>query len=467
MPLKIRVVSLVVVILAIVVVAISAVAYRELRESLVGNSDMALRSLAQVTRADLGEPTSTKARANLESVLGDGSRRGDFLFRIWNRATGEVLLASSAGRDVVDRWAARLDPAREPQVGQESCLDLRDGDRAYRAIWFRHPAGNGVTDVLIATSNRYAYHEMEEFLRMLLILGTSTLLAATVLTALFVLWAMRPIRQTADRLSGVTHRNLGEEHLAGIQAPSELVPFLDAVRGMLSRLDAAVQAQKRFIADASHELRTPLALAKSTLQAARMKQRSVIEYEQAMDELMDDVNRLERLTSQLLELTRLDETRGPEGMEDVPLDPLLRALAQQYDDRAAESGGKVVCEGLDTKIRVRGSAEELKSLFGNLLDNALKYGPRGGTVRVRLEAENADACRVVVHDEGGQIPPDKFEKLFDRFYRTDRSRSRATGGSGLGLSIAREIARKHGGDIWITSTPQDGTNLFVRLPRRS
>jgi len=104
-------------------------------------------------------------------------------------------------------------------------------------------------------------------------------------------------------------------------------------------------------------------------------------------------------------------------------------------------------------------------LFGNLLDNAVRYGPPGGTVRVTLENSSDRRVTVAVHDDGGRIPPDALAHLFDRFYRVDSSRSQASGGSGLGLAIAREIALRHDGNIAITSDAQTGTSAIVHLPR--
>ncbi|MCE5280133.1 MAG: HAMP domain-containing sensor histidine kinase [Planctomycetaceae bacterium] len=313
---------------------------------------------------------------------------------------------------------------------------------------------------------KHALHEMDEFLRLLWILGSSLLLAAAVLTAASVWWTMRPIRMTADRLHGVTHRNLGGEHLDHLAVPAELVPFVSAVQGMLARINDGVKAQKRFIADASHELRTPLALAKSTIQTVRMKRRTAEEYDAALDELLTDVDRLNRLVGQLLDLARMDENTPP-PLQDVEIEPLLQGLPQirARQDQAAD---RIVLHIQSPLPPIKAHAAELESLFGNLIDNALKHGPRSGRVTITAGAEPG-AILVAVKDEGGQIPADQIGKLFDRFYRPDASRSSATGGCGLGLSIANEIAKRHGGDIQMTSSPSEGTVVSVRLPavRRS
>ncbi len=112
---------------------------------------------------------------------------------------------------------------------------------------------------------------------------------------------------------------------------------------------------------------------------------------------------------------------------------------------------------------IRSDLDELVRLFSNVLDNAVRYGPPGGTIRVALKGGPDGYATVYIHDEGGNIPPDAMPHLFDRFYRVDQSRSCSTGGAGLGLAIAREIVRRHNGDILVTSSPDSGTLVSIRL----
>ena len=113
---------------------------------------------------------------------------------------------------------------------------------------------------------------------------------------------------------------------------------------------------------------------------------------------------------------------------------------------------------------MRGDRSQVRRLLSNLLDNAVRHGPPEGRVSVRVGPAPAGMAELRVDDEGGSVPAEELPHLFDRFYRTDQSRTRATGGVGLGLSIAREIARRHGGDIAVASTPQEGTTFTLRLP---
>jgi len=143
---------------------------------------------------------------------------------------------------------------------------------------------------------------------------------------------------------------------------------------------------------------------------------------------------------------------------------LLGEIAKTYDEKVRPSGGKVLFEESSTTT-VRGNLDELARLFNNVLENAVRYGPPGGTTRIALEGGPDGYATACIHDEGGNIPPEALPYLFDRFYRVDHSRSSSTGGAGLGLAIAREIVRRHNGEISITSDARSGTLVHIRLPR--
>jgi len=226
----------------------------------------------------------------------------------------------------------------------------------------------------------------------------------------------------------------------------------------------AAQQQRQFTAGDAHELRTPLSVVKSTLQLARSRDRTSADYRRAIDEALSDLHRIEGLIDQLLVLARMDETEGIARAAPVPLDVLLADLAERYDQKAMATGGRVACEAMPPTV-VRGDEDLLGRLFGNLLDNAIRHGPPGGTVGLSLSGQADGPCVVTVRDEGGRIPPEILARLFDRFYRADSSRNHSTGGTGLGLAIARQIARRHGGEVSIESSPAKGTVVTVRLPR--
>ena len=249
-----------------------------------------------------------------------------------------------------------------------------------------------------------------------------------------------------------------------LKMPEELHPFAEALRDMLYRLDRVMQQLRQFTSNAAHELRTPLALAKSTLQTAQLRKRDSFEYEQAITDALKDIARMEHLVEQLLTLARMEETGESIATTEVQLDVLLRELSETLGKKMENTGGKVILDEMEATT-IRGNIDALIRLFSNILDNAVRYGPPNGTIRLSLKSESDNFATVYIHDEGGNIPPETLSCLFDRFYRVDQSRSSSTGGVGLGLAIARQIAHRHNGNISITSSPESGTLVSIRLPR--
>ncbi len=465
MSLKFRLSLLVSLLLLATIATISIVAYIEVEEILLKNIDSRLKTIAGEITAKLDEPLSREARqAEFLSITAYAGGRKSAIYRIWMDGSKDTLFVSGSVADANTQLLVNLTPDSQPEVGELTYFNLDLNKYPYRAVWTRHPLEQGVANILVAHSSRDAYHEINEFLKLILILGVSMVLGTFLLLPSIIALGMRPIEWVAGRMRRIKPRELGQESLYNPKVPSELRPFVEALSEMLARLDKAMQQQKRFTAYASHELRTPLALIKSTIQTSRMRDRNIAEYKQAMDEVLKDIERMEKLTTQMLSLARMDETDVLPNPSKVPLDVLLRNLVETYDFRVSPKGGRVVCEEFHS-VWVWGNEGELTQLFNNLLDNAVQYGPPNGTVQITLQDRSDGYVTVCIHNEGDHIPPQALPHLFDRFYRVDSSRSAATGGTGLGLAIAREISRRHGGDIEITSNPAAGTSVFVRLPK--
>jgi signal transduction histidine kinase len=231
---------------------------------------------------------------------------------------------------------------------------------------------------------------------------------------------------------------------------------------MIARLERSFAEVRRFTADASHELRTPLTALRTEVEVALGKSLSPAEHQQLLGNLLEELVRMSRLTDQLLTLSRRDA--GVEQFEPVPLD--LAELAANVVEAMrplAESRGVQLRLEAAGPVPVEGDAGRLRQVVINVLDNALKYTPGGGRVTVRVERRDRGGF-VTVEDTGSGIAAEHLPQVFERFYRVDRARSRAEGGAGLGLSIARSIVTAHGGTIDLTSTPGLGTVCTVTLP---
>jgi signal transduction histidine kinase len=469
-PLSIRLrLSLMVLILTLAIIAVlSIAAYIEFEESLLGNTDDTLTAMAEGMRATLdGQDSRENLDAEFQAIVGYDESGQQTRYRIWADGNDENMFPIGSPDALKDRLL--YPPVEEqPDVGESSLFNLsrkmEDGKTIFRVIWLRFARDQRVVNVLVARSCGYVYHELGEFLGLLLMVGGSVILLTALLVPILVSHGLRAITDTGAGLGQITHRSLKTDGDIRPDVPIELRPFKSALQEMLSRLHKAMQQQERLTADAAHELRTPLAIIKSTLQTMRIRARPAIEYEEGIDDTLKDVDRMEHLIGQFLSLARLDAADTVRNPMDIRLDTLLESLTDIFRDRAEQLGGQVVCTN-SVPVSVQGDEMELRQLFSNLLDNAIRYGPPKGRIHVVLEDGPDTWATVCIHDDGGAIPPECLPHLFDRFYRVEPSRSQTSGGSGLGLAIAREIVQRHHGDIAITSDPQTGTSVIVHLCR--
>ncbi len=224
------------------------------------------------------------------------------------------------------------------------------------------------------------------------------------------------------------------------------------------RLDAV---RRDFVANASHELKTPAA----TIQAAAemLKQAAADDpgaVPQFAAQLEREAFRLSRIVADLLDLSRLES--GSELDEVVHLDALVREEAQRFADRARDEGLSLDVDAAATGA-IRGSARDLSLLVRNLIDNAIRHTQPGGRVEISV-AEDGETAVLSIADTGVGIPSKDLPRIFERFYRVDRARSRETGGTGLGLSIVRHVTENHGGVVLVQSELGRGTTFEIRLP---
>jgi two-component system OmpR family sensor kinase len=245
----------------------------------------------------------------------------------------------------------------------------------------------------------------------------------------------------------------------------EIGRLVDTLNHMIERLEGSFQAMKRFTADASHELRNPLATMQNTIDVVMEQPRTVEEQREALESLGEDVNRLRRIVEDLLLLARADSGRLAMEREPVNLGNLVQGLAETYQPLAQERG-VALDVAAPAVAEVAGDERWLYQLVGNLIDNALKFTPPGGAVKVDV-LSRPEAIRLTVRDSGPGIPEGSLERIFERFYQVDLSRTRnPKTGSGLGLAIAAWIVESHGGRILAANHPDGGAIFTVELPPR-
>ncbi|MEK7632509.1 MAG: HAMP domain-containing sensor histidine kinase [Patescibacteria group bacterium] len=232
----------------------------------------------------------------------------------------------------------------------------------------------------------------------------------------------------------------------------------------LRPIRSAYQRQRRFLGDASHELRTPLSILQTGLESQLRRNKNTKE-EKKITSHLEEVHRMTRLVEDLLQLSYFAERNiNIPNKENVELAPLLRETTERFTELAAKNDINIDCfVNADAEVTVFGDKQMLSQAIANVLKNAVCYNKSGGSVEVRLSEAQSQAI-IEIDDTGIGMNPEDIAHVFDRFYRAEKSRSRGTGGSGLGLSIANAVIRAHRGKIDIQSVSDKGTKVTIMLP---
>jgi heavy metal sensor kinase len=306
--------------------------------------------------------------------------------------------------------------------------------------------------------------ELRQLLVVLGMAGPAALLVAGGLGYALARKAMAPLDEL-DRLTQQITAERLDRRLPVANPGDELGRLAKTINAMIGRLERSFAEIRRFTADASHELRTPLTAIRTEAEVALSKPISGGECQDLLGSILEECERLTRLTDQLLTLFREDAGSGRPMRAAVDLAAVVERVVETMRPLAEAKNIRLVARAKDA-LRVHGDEERLRQVFYNLLDNAIKYTPEGGTVEVRLERSDG-AAKVTVRDTGIGIPVEHLPHVFERFYRVDKARSRAEGGTGLGLSIVQSLVAAHGGGVELASTPGQGTTCTVRLPVES
>lgn len=293
----------------------------------------------------------------------------------------------------------------------------------------------------------------------LLISGPLLIVVAGISGYFLAASALRPIAEITSTARAISTQDLSARlHLPATD--DEVGRLATTFNSMLTRLDDGFQRERQFTADAAHELRTPLAAMQTIISSTLTRQRTSADYTQALTDLRQETERLRTLTEGLLQLARNDVTHQADRTDTVDLTLLLKDVIDSLQPLAADKDLVIVDKVPAAQMTLPGDSDALIRLFVNLVNNAIKYTEQGAiTISAAQPSENR--LIVTISDTGIGIEPMHLPHLFDRFYRVDKSRS--TEGAGLGLSIALEIARAHGGNITVESEVGKGSRFTVYL----
>lgn len=451
--LRVRLTAWYILLLGLILALFSVYLYVQLQRSLLSQLDAALEVATSQGLSSLNDEGAAPAFQNTEAFRDASSRLSQtgFAVRIISR-DGQVLDGFGNFRSL---------PPWTGDVVTYATLESND------ILWRLHTrpivtaegdslgwiqAGQSITVAEVAADSLRAQIFIGMPLVLILAGGVGFFLADR---------ALRPIDRITRTAQSISASGLNRR--IDYHGPDDEVGRLASTfDSMLDRLQAAFERERRFTADTSHELRTPLTAIKGRLNVTLERSRSEQEYESTLRDLDREVDRLIRLTTDLLFLSHLDRDRL--NWEPHPLDfsEWLRAIMDQMRPLFLEHNLELI-EEIPSNLTVYGDPDHLIRLFLNLLDNAVKYTPPGGRVIVRVLQQGTQVS-VTVSDTGPGIAPEHLPHLFERFYRVDASRTRDTGGAGLGLAIASEIAHWHGGILEVQSKVGAGTVFTVCLP---
>jgi two-component system OmpR family sensor kinase len=272
--------------------------------------------------------------------------------------------------------------------------------------------------------------------------------------------AIRPIDDISAAATRISAGNLAER-INVAETDSELGRLAGVLNSTFARLEAAFARQRQFTADASHELRTPLAVIIAEAQTALARERSAMEYQESIGVCLDAAQQMRGLTESLLQLARFDAGQEVTQRSPVDLAKSARVCVGRIAPLAEERSVKIHCDL--GRAKIFGEPDRLGQLITNLLTNAIYYNKPNGKIVISTRSENSSAV-LTLTDSGAGIAAEDLPHVFERFYRADKSRSRAEGHSGLGLAICKAIVDSHGGSIDVVSRPGAGTTFTVRLP---
>jgi heavy metal sensor kinase len=425
-------------------------------------------------RADLRSAIDTDVRTSSATIAANYAHEGPSGFREISRAAlphsgaasqvldarGHIVVAY--GGPVADSVMAAPGKRAAALTGRPTFFEktFARSQPASRVLVTRvGPARQGQL-LVVASSLDEVNEAVRRVLILLLLAAPAALGAAGLVGWLLLRSALAPVQRMTEEAD-----RIGIDRLHGrVETPraaDEIGRLGATLNAMLDRLEAGVSAKRRLVADASHELRAPLAAMRAELDVRlRDPDCSAAEHE-VLQSVREDALRMSRTVDNLLTLAQADEGRLGLVRTRIDLHDAVEGAVRPL--RALAEAGGVAIDTSDGSCPAQGDSDRLHQALTNLIENAIKFTPPGGSIAVSTWQADGETG-VTVSDTGLGVPAEARERLFDRFYRGDRSRSRQPAGSGLGLAICYEIAAAHGGRIWVESEPGAGSSFSIALP---
>jgi len=468
-----------VLILGILLISFSSFLYFTLSKSLYRDVDNKLRSLAELIASESASPLSKFGFGNIDQTLETSMNLkpiGKFIQVL--DESGNIGRKSDNLKNV--QLPISLSALKNASKGLITFETNRSFENApLRIITFPVLEKNHINKIVqVASSLEDVEDALNTLLLILIIAVPLALLVASLGGQFLASKALKPVDHITQTARMITSQNLNQR-INPPKVKDEISRLVETLNEMISRLDRSFRQVKQFSTDASHELKTPLTILKGEVEVALRKERVPHEYEQVLKSNLEEINRMSQIVEDLLLLSRADSGEIRLNKEDMNLNEILNELVAHVNVLAQSKNLRIETSNHHEEIHIFGDPLRIRALFLNLIENGIKYTEEGGSIHIlltkdtlvqdgkqsgRAQGEQEEFVKVIVSDTGIGIAREDQERIFDRFFRVDKARSREQGGSGLGLSICKWIVEAHRGKIEVESELGKGSSFIIKLP---
>jgi heavy metal sensor kinase len=468
-----------VLILGILLISFSSFLYFTLSKSLHRDVDNKLRSLAELIASESSSPLSKFGFGNIDRALETSMNLkpiGKFIQVL--DESGNIGRKSDNLKNV--QLPISLNALKNASKGITTFeTHLSVGNTPLRIITFPVIENNQINKIVQIASS---LEEVEDALNTLFIILIITVPLALMVASLggqfLAHKALKPVDNITQTARIITSQNLNQR-ISPPKVKDEISRLIDTFNEMISRLDQSFRQIKQFSSDVSHELKTPLTILKGEIEVLLRKERASQEYQQTLKSNLEEINRMSQIVEDLLLLSKADIGEVRLNKEDINLTEILNEVVVQMERLARSKGLSLSVSNHLQDIHILGDALRIRELFINLIENGIKYTEQGGSIHITLQKENGPSmgshsgwgegekgefAKITISDTGIGIAKNDQERIFSRFFRVDKARSREEGGSGLGLSICKWIVEAHQGEIIVESELGKGSSFIVKLP---
>jgi heavy metal sensor kinase len=460
-------------------ISFSSFLYFTLSKSLYRDVDNKLTSLAELIASESVSPLSKFGFGNIDQALEASMNLkpiGKFIQVL--DESGKIGRKSDNLRNV--QLPISLTALKNASKGLITFETNRSFENApLRIITFPVIENNHITKIVqIASSLEDVEDALNTLFIILMITVPFALMVASLGGQFLANKALKPVDKITQTARMITSQNLNQR-IEPPKVKDEISRLIETFNEMISRLDQSFRQIKQFSTDASHELKTPLTILKGEVEVTLRKERTSHEYEQTLKSNLEEINRMSQIVDDLLLLSKADIGEIRLNKEVINLTEILNEVVAQMNILAQSKTLLIETSNHHEDIHIFGDGLRIRELFLNLIENGIKYTEEGGSIHITFskdtplhdksqsgwtERKQARFVKIIVSDTGIGIAKEDRERIFDRFFRVDKARSREQGGSGLGLSICKWIVEAHQGEIKVESEVGKGSSFIIKLP---